>query len=445
MRGELMATNQIKIEVNSLKEGMFVSELDRPWSETPFPLQGFFITEDKDIRILADYCKHVFVDMQRKSDRIYENHASIEPSKAKEAIVQVQEGKVLELPPIVVKSPHNYCVSNPMKKEVAKAVKLHKHVYEAIDNVFATIHQGGEISVKETESVAQGMVDSIVRNPDALVWLAKMNEDDAHTYQHSVRASIWALVMGRHLGLDKTMLKNLAMGVLLCHIGKTRIDSELLSDVDQLQGESLAAYQQYVQHSVELLEEMEGIPSAVVSIAKFHQERHNGSGYPQGVTGDSIPLLSKIAGLVDYYQGLIIPRENHLGLSPLDAVAKLYELRNIAFQQDLVEKFIEAIGVYPTGTLVELNSNQVGIVTGHNEDRRLMPKVMVVLDENKQPLRSGKLVDLKEWNLNRKQNELLLIKDSLPKGSYNIDETAYLLSGATSKWSWKHIASLAAS
>jgi len=194
-----------------------------------------------------------------------------------------------------------------------------------------------------------------------------------------------------------------------------------------------------------LLEGIDELPNGVISIVEYHQERHNGTGYPKGVTGEQIPLLAKIAGLVDFYQEMITPRDEAQGISPLDAVSNLYEMRNISFQEDLVERFIEAVGVYPTGTLVELSSKEVGIVTGHNLDRRLLPKVIVVLDADKNPLRRGKVIDLKEQRQAKKDAEFLYIKDSLPKGAYDIDENQYLLTGATSRWSWRHIAgSLAA-
>jgi len=435
-----MTTNRVKIEVNSLKEGMFVADLDRPWHETPFPLQGFYIKEDDDVKALTDYCKCVYIDIKRqKCKSVYSKHAKFDPTTQSSNTNTTQSAQVIDLPPIVIKSPENYGIQTTIKKEVSKARKLHRHVYEAIEHVFATVEQGDDISMVETENVASGMVESVVRNPDALVWLAKMNDEDAHTYQHSVKSSIWALVLGRHLGLNKSMLKTLAMGVLLSHIGKTKISQDLVENSAGLEGEDLHVYQEYVQHSVNLLSSMDNMDSGVSSIVEYHQERHNGSGYPKGVTGDKIPMLAKIAGLVDFYQELITPRDHDLGLSPLDAVSKLYELRNISFQKDLVERFIEAVGVYPTGTLVELSSHEVGIVTGHNLDRRLQPKIMVVLDEYKQPLKSGKVVDLKERNIQKAKSMPLFIKESLPKGAYDIDENQYLLSGATSRWSWKHI------
>ena len=440
-----MSTKREKIEVNSLKEGMFVADLDRPWHETPFPLQGFYIRVDDDVKALTGYCKHVYVDSRKqKSKTVYQHDVNAKSNKKPTATTQI-EARVIDLPPLVIKSPQHYETKITINKEISKAAKLHQQVYEAIDHVFSTVRQGGVISVKEAQNVAAGMVDSVIRNPDALVWLSKMNDHDAFSYQHSVKASIWALVFGRHLGLKRSMLETLAMGVLLSHIGKTALSEQLLesldtSSFDVLGTEQRLEYQGYVQHSVDLLSAMEGLDPGVISITKYHQERHNGSGYPQGITGDKIPLLAKIAGLVDAYQEMITPRNDHLGLSPLDAVSKLYELRNIAFQKDLVERFIEAVGVYPTGTLVELSSQEVGIVTGHNLDRRLQPKIMVVLNENKQALKSGKLVDLKDYNLSKSNDSHLFIKDSLPKGAFDIDENEYLLTGAKSRWSWKHIA-----
>jgi len=439
----------MKIEVNHLKEGMYIADLDCPWHQTPFPLQGFYIRNDDDVKALSDFCKHVYVD-ERKSriKHVYESRVTSKP-EAKQELKRCAEkhtdSQVVMLAPLVIKSPQTYQMKATIKKEAARASKLHQHVYEAVIGVFDTLYNGGEVSVAETESVAEGMVESVVRNPDALVWLSKMSEEDVYSYQHSVKSSIWALVYGRHLGLDKPLLKTLAMGVLLSHIGKTKLPSELRDKSAALSADEQCLYQSYVEYSVEILEGMENLPSGVVSVVKFHQERHNGTGYPQGVTGGRIPLLAKIAGLVEYYQSLINPSDGSQGLSPLQAVSKLFELRNIAFQEDLVERFIEAVGIYPTGTLVELSSHEVAIVTGHNLDRRLFPKVMIVLDDHKYPLKEAKVVDLKDWNQNKIGDDGLYISESLPKGAYNIDENEYLLTGAKSRWSWKHFAGSIAS
>jgi HD-GYP domain-containing protein (c-di-GMP phosphodiesterase class II) len=437
----------MKIAVNNLKEGMYITDLDCPWHHTPFPLQGFYIRNDDGVKALADYCKHVYVDERKtRVKHVYQNRVSSNPKPEKvQNIKQSTDSAVVILAPLVIKSPQTYATKTTIKKETTRATKLHQHVYEAISDVFEALYNDGEVSIAQTESVAEGMVESVVRNPDALVWLSKMSEEDVYSYQHSVKSSIWALVFGRHLGLDKPLLKTLAMGVLLSHIGKTKLPSALRDKTEPLSADELGLFQNYVEYSVDILKGMDDLPSGVVAVVKFHQERHNGTGYPQGITGGRIPLLAKIAGLVDYYQSLINPRDDSQGLSPLQAVSKLFELRNIAFQDDLVERFIEAVGVYPTGTLVELSSHEVAIVTGHNLDRRLFPKVMIVLDDHKYPLKAAKVVDLKEWNQNKVGEDGLYISESLPKGAYNIDENEFLLTGAKSRWSWKHFAGSIAS
>lgn len=426
---------------------MYITDLDCPWHHTPFPLQGFYIRNDDGVKALADYCKHVYVDERKtRVKHVYQNRVSSNPKPEKvQNIKQSTDSAVVILAPLVIKSPQTYATKTTIKKETTRATKLHQHVYEAISDVFEALYNDGEVSIAQTESVAEGMVESVVRNPDALVWLSKMSEEDVYSYQHSVKSSIWALVFGRHLGLDKPLLKTLAMGVLLSHIGKTKLPSALRDKTEPLSADELGLFQNYVEYSVDILKGMDDLPSGVVAVVKFHQERHNGTGYPQGITGGRIPLLAKIAGLVDYYQSLINPRDDSQGLSPLQAVSKLFELRNIAFQDDLVERFIEAVGVYPTGTLVELSSHEVAIVTGHNLDRRLFPKVMIVLDDHKYPLKAAKVVDLKEWNQNKVGEDGLYISESLPKGAYNIDENEFLLTGAKSRWSWKHFAGSIAS
>jgi HD-GYP domain-containing protein (c-di-GMP phosphodiesterase class II) len=437
-----MATDQIKTEVRALKEGMFVSDLDRPWHETPFPLQGFYVKSEDDIKAIAPYCRYVYVDVKKtKVPEGYSKHAvSEKPSRAKASKSVSAESRVLELPKVVIKNPETYEIGAPIGKEVARMGMLHEKVHEALVRIYNDVAEGKKASVKDSEQFAVSMVVSVVRNPDALVWLSKMDEGDDHSYQHVVKSAVWSLVFARHLGLSKPLMKTLAMGILLSQVGKAKLPRELLENPDALEGEERAEFESYVHKSVDILSQMEGISDGVIHVAQCHRERHNGSGFPQGLTGDRIPLLAKIAGLVDAYQDMITPKGDAEGMSPFEAVTRLYELRNVQFQQDLVERFIEAIGVYPTGTLVELSSKQVGIVTGHNLERRLQPKLIVVLDENKQALKSAKRLDLKEWNDVCKPGQEISIKESLPKGAYNINENDYLLTGATSKWSLKHLA-----
>ena len=441
-----MALERIKTNVRELQKGMFVAELDCPWHKTPFPIQGFYVRSQDDLKSLKKFCSYVYVDATKEPEDAAAVHAvgagfapGSQPSRDQKRL-PVDVSKVVEVPPLSIKDPAHYEQAESLHKEAARVQKLYNRINSSVRDVCASIERGDPVNIDEIQSIAVSMVVSVVRNPDALVWLSKMDKDDEAGYQHVVRASVWALVFARHLGLSKSLMKTLAMGVLLSHIGKTKLDPAL-RDPGDLSGDQLAQYQQYVELGLAELQKSSDIGDGVLSVVEFHAERNNGSGFPKGVTGERIPLLAKIAGLVDCYQDMITPRGEEKGLSPKDAVASLYEQRNVLFQKDLVERFIEAIGVFPTGTLVELNTREVGIVSGHNSDRRLLPKIIVVTDADRKKLKSGRRVDLLEYNSSRKGQQGLFIKDSLPKGAYGIDENSYLLSGATSKWSLKHMVS----
>src|SRR5690606_17220490 len=120
--------------------------------------------------------------------------------------------------------------------------------------------------------------------------------------------------------------------------------------------------------------------------------RHNGTGFPQGVMGDRIPLSARILGLVDHYESLIAPRSSGTPMTPAQAVASLYDARDLSFQGDLVERFIQAVGVYPTGSWVRLSDGRIGVVVTHAPERRLWPSVMVVADAEGHALRKGELL-----------------------------------------------------
>ncbi|WP_375183332.1 HD-GYP domain-containing protein, partial [Marinobacter sp.] len=178
-----------------------------------------------------------------------------------------------------------------------------------------------------------------------------------------------------------------------------------------------------------------GLSRAVLSVVQGHRERHNGSGFPEGIRGDRIPLLAKVAGIAEFFESLIGPRESALPMTPDKAVSLLYEMRNIEFQEDLVESFIQAIGIYPTGSLVELTDGQRGVVVSHSPERRLWPRVMVMTDSNQLPMKTAKIVDLAKFNESRDASESVAIRECLPHGAEGLDPSQYDVTGAESRWS----------
>nr|WP_281496311.1 HD domain-containing phosphohydrolase [Marinobacter sp. S0848L] len=264
------------------------------------------------------------------------------------------------------------------------------------------------------------MVKSVCRQPSALLWLSRTRQYDDFVYRHALNTSVWALVVGRQLGLNEGLLNHLGAGCLLSQVGKTTLPAEIVQHEQQLSVEEFDIFRTYVQRGVEILQPS-GISKAVLSVVQGHRERHNGSGFPSGVGGERIPLLAKVAGIAEFFESLIAPREGHEPMTPAKAVGLLYEMRNIEFQKDLVEAFIQAVGVYPAGTLVELSDGCRGVVVSHSPERRLFPSVMIMQTSERSSLKSGKVVDLARYNEGKAQGAVLAVRECLPHGTDGLD------------------------
>lgn len=426
-----MGIKQVKVDVNELTVGMFVSGLDRPWTQTPFPLQGFYIRDLEEIRQLKIHCNFVFIDVVKGSSPIKTKLRKLSKKPSSRKQLRAERGsRVTDIAPLRVRR-DVYTEVQPIEKEIGQAKALHQQVYRAVGTVLSQINvDHNQVPIKETKRAASAMVDSVIRSPDAFTWLSRVRQKDEYTYSHAVRSAVWAILFGRHIGLPKPELDVLAMGVLLKDIGKTKLPRQLIEKPDRNDVEK-QAFEKFVEYGVEILRKLPDVKPRVTSVIKTHCERVNGSGFPSHLRGDKIPLLGKIAGIVTYYDETTNPR-NQNPLSPSKAVSHLYEARGIEFQEDLVVEFIRAIGLYPTGTLVELSTGEVAVVVEQNFERRLKPKVLVVLDAVKEPLLDPELIDLAKDEREKQAKldsgkyvageiELIEIIQDLQPGAYDID------------------------
>lgn len=427
-----MGVRQKKIAVHDLEIGMFVSDLDRPWHQTPFPIQGFHIRSQDDIRSIVSHCKWVVIDVAEVREKIdaEKTSATVFGQRARKAGGQRE---VIQLPPLHIREPVAYETSTTLKKELKVSKMVLEDAETALQRVFDTVKRRAIPDLREVAGVTRKMVASVARNPDALLWLSRTRQHDDFIYRHAMSTAVWALVCGRELGLNEGLLNHLGLGCLLSQVGKIELPVTMLENERKLNSEDFAHYRGYVDRGVAMLEDS-GVSRAVISVVQGHRERHNGSGFPEGIRGDRIPLLAKIAGLAEYFETLIGPRQTSEPMTPARAVNLLFDMRNIEFQEDLVEKFIQAVGIYPTGSLVQLNDGQRGIVVSHSPSRRLWPRVMVMTDQNQQPLKAAKVIDLAGYNADREAGETLSIAECLPHGTEGLNPENYDVTGTESRW-----------
>ncbi len=430
-----MGVKQIKIEATEVTIGMFISGLDRPWTQTPFPLQGFYVRDLDEINTLKSHCLHVYIDVLKGARPV---KADLKTLSASTKVKSTERANVTDkqtgLPPLKVKY-NTYAVTESLRTEVVLARELHREVHMAVSTIMEQLATGDAVSaISSTKRTASAMVDSVLRCPDAFTWLTRIKQRDEHTYNHSVRSAIWGILLGRHMGLSKIDLEALAMGLLLKDVGKTQLSQDLLLNQNRTPVEQ-AEYEKFVAIGVEMLESVEDLPARVVSLVKTHREYINGSGFPEHLRGDKIPLLGRMAGVVTFYDEVTNPRDITRPQSPSKAVAQLYEGRDSLFQGDLVVEFIRSIGLYPTGTMIELNTGEVAVVVEQNFERRLKPRIMVVMDPLKQKLQQPVYLDMAEDDRSKQAKidagklmadkaEWIEIAQDLEPDAYDIDVMA---------------------
>ena len=391
-----------KIPVAELEVGMYVSELDRPWLETPFLFQGFYVQSNEEIAAVRNHCRQVVVDTQRDDDRPQPLASRRLPRPPNEAMRE-------------------------LKDEIKQASGIHVSVAASIEDVMGELKNAGKLNVHKLEAAVLPMVDSVLRNPAAMSCLMRIRRKGGYLYSHSLASSVWATALGREIGLEREALRVVALGAMLLDIGKVRIAEEILGKPGKLDAEELALMRRHVDFSLEIVQEAGEVDPRVLEMVANHHERHDGSGYPRGLKGDEIPVYGRIAGLVDTYDAMITSRPYASTQSSYGALRQLRSLAGVQFQSELVDQFTQAIGMFPTGTLVLLNTGEVAVVTAQSRVRRLRPEIMIILDAGKQPLDDYRVVDLNQVSATADDQASLWIEQGLEPGAYGVDPAEYYL------------------
>jgi len=383
-----------EMPVDKLQFGMYVAELDRPWEGTPFMFQGFVLSTSKQLEGLRKYCKKVYIDPEKTV--VVEEPAAAAKAKPPSVLTTIKEKTTYEeKAPVVVEMP------------VARAA-THKTV-AVMKDIFTSIQAGKALDAPRVKEAVTSMTDSVVRNPDAMLLLARMKEKGEHTLDRALGVSIYMITFGRFLNLSREQLDLLGVLGLLQDIGKVKVPAGLLHKKEPLTAEELEICMGHVAHSVAILKDTPGLPSELPALAALHHERYDGSGYPHGLKAGQIGLFGAIAGLIDCFDAITQFRPYGDAMSPSNALDMLYKSRDVHFDGPLVEQFIQCIGIYPVGALVELYTGEIGVVIAQNPTLHLFPRAMAVIDSKGKPIKPPTIIDRAK------------IKRSLEKGSVFFD------------------------
>lgn len=355
-----------KITIEQLRPDMYVSDLNCDWiPHHNLPKEGRIPNQETIEKLKARGIKTLYIDPARGKDvdGIAESEVDRHNTKALDKAAQ-----------LVPDTDHKVSVG----EEMLKANRIHAEAKNLVTNVLRDVKMGNPIDIDVFDTLADGMVDSVLRNHNALACLGRIRQKDNYLLEHSINLAVLMGIFAKSLQLDRDTMQLAVIGAMLHDIGKVMIPDAVLHKPGKLSDDEFAIMRQHVVHSRELLKRTPGVGALTIRVAAEHHERMDGSGYPEGLHGCDICREGRMVAIADVYDTITADRCYHKGLPPTGAMKKLLEWSGTHLDQELVHRFIRSMGIYPVGSLVRLRSGKVAIVIEAGEKDQRMPIVKVI-------------------------------------------------------------------
>ena len=399
-----------KIRTTDLKLGMFIHDLNCGWMDHEFLRSRFMLRRDSDLeKIHAAGLAEVYIDTIKGLD------CSWAPTRAEvQADLDARMRDALGSPAPGTRTTHT--------EELGFAKRVVREANQVIRGVLDDVRLGRQLQVERMNPVVARITESVLRNPGTLVSLCRIRESDAYTFQHSVSVATLLAAFSRALDMAPEAIQDAVMGGMLHDLGKMRVPDHILNKPGKLTEAEYAIMQDHVVLGLEVLQATPGITATVMQVAGEHHERFAGTGYPRRVKGAQLSLPGRMAAIVDVYDAITSNRIYHRGMEPPAALAKLFEWSDHHFDPELVQHFIQAVGIYPVGSLVRLQSRRLAVVLDQGAGNLLHPVVRVVHD-----LRRQERVRPFDLDLGSPAAAGDSIVTNEEPGTWGIDPNAYLL------------------
>ena len=440
---------RLTIDSSNATIGMYVSKLDRPWLETPFVFQGFEIKDREELDMLQRYCSTVTVDVYRGSltqaqvRSLLATHAAQASTTPARTTTAREPGKLSRwLRNFLLRhgiigrkrrestlEADGYPVTTTVRGEAKPAFNAFARLCRAYDREVAAATQRGKISRRALEKAVTPVIDSILRNPDAMAWTVFARRQLATATTRAVGTSVWCVMFGRQLAFERPELQELAIGGLLLDIGNVRLPQGLADYQGSLDATQLARMAEHVEHSADILHRSGSFGRNIIDMVAHHHERADGSGYPRGLAGTAIPPFARIAGIADAFDAMTSVNSYSPAYAAFDVARILNDMRGTQFDAEVVGQFLRTIGMFPTASVVELNTGMIGLVIEQNRNQPLRPKVMLLLDRDHRSLNQPKIIELRDLSPDATQSNAVWIARGHEHGAYGIDPMDYFKPG----------------
>ncbi|PIQ41139.1 MAG: hypothetical protein COW58_02720, partial [Thalassolituus sp. CG17_big_fil_post_rev_8_21_14_2_50_53_8] len=286
-----------RMDVSELTAGMYIVELDRPWTESPFLFQGFLLENDDDLLLIQTLCKWVFVDVVEEEWNELDEKGKSAPQK-RTRYVEKQE----------------------MAQQLSAANRTYQATKLQIKRLLASAQLGQAFNLQEAQRAVKDCVERVVNNPNAILWLTRLKHQDEYTAEHSVNVCLLSIALGKQMDLAPYELENLGICGLMHDIGKMKVPTEILNKPGPLDPEEFAEMARHTLYAKQLLMGRSDIYPGAVDVAYSHHERLDGKGYPRGIDSTKLSLFTRIVTVADAYDAMTSDRCYKPGMSSLDAM-----------------------------------------------------------------------------------------------------------------------------
>lgn len=421
------------IPVQQLMPGMKIVALDIGWTKSPKWTSPFVLNSGEDLALLLQHCKVVAIEQassEAASNTTVTPNATVtttstaatvsvntdqtpvpatetddQPVNGKKPVhTRVNQEAIIAKKALIqqrAQQAKGPAAAQPLAATADLKAKISKRFvvasfHECLDVLsknFARVRAGQPLDADSIKATTNKLLIASIAHPNTLTLLSQLEEKDSSLERKSLDVAILSLSFGRLLGLPKAQLHQLGMSALLHDIGMLKIPETLLQQKETLSVSQMISIQKHVHIGCQMLQQTPTLRPLIRTVA-YHHERFDGTGYPSGLKGRKIPLEARILAIVTTFEALTRNRHFSNRDTPTQALRKLYSWRDAQLDGKLVERFIRSVGVYPVGTLVELNKQQIGMVVDVHPGARSKPSVHCLYQHTGQPLAKSRTLNL---------------------------------------------------
>lgn len=373
-----------RIPVSELLQGMYIHELCGSWMEHPFWKTRFLLDNPKDLQRIRDSgIREVWIDIDKGLN--VPSGQTVEQVKVEtEALLLAAES---------AKKPKLLALD----EEIARAAKLCDSSKAAVMAMFGDARMGRAIDVAHVAELVDEISASILRQPNALISLARLKHADDYTYMHSVAVCALMIALARQLELSDELVREAGMAGLLHDIGKMAVPHEVLNKPGKLTDAEFELVRGHPEAGGKILLDCQQVSALVLDVCLHHHEKIDGTGYPHRLSGGQISLFAKMGAVCDVYDAISSNRPYKAGWEPAESIHKMAEWSKGHFDETVFQAFVRAIGIYPTGSLVRLQSGRLGVVLEQNGQSLLTPRVKVFFSATTKVPIAQEIIDLAKW------------------------------------------------